>query len=182
MGERFRDGITGRDGRDGAWHTVVGFEDRMDLLWAATDLLVGRGEREHRGRDRHDGHAVDPRAVGRVGRRPPDHERSLAVRRGGRRAPARIRCRATGRGDRRPAGASRAPQGDERASVVVGRAEPQHRIASADRTGCPCWGAAPPGPPSPTNSLAPRGAGSARAMDPDDGAAPRRADLPFKAP
>jgi UDP-N-acetylglucosamine--N-acetylmuramyl-(pentapeptide) pyrophosphoryl-undecaprenol N-acetylglucosamine transferase len=43
VGERFRDGITGRDGRDGAWHTVVGFEDRMDLLWAATDLRVGRG-------------------------------------------------------------------------------------------------------------------------------------------
>lgn len=43
VGERFRDGIGGRDGSDGAWHKVVGFEDRMDLLWAATDLLVGRG-------------------------------------------------------------------------------------------------------------------------------------------
>ena len=43
VGERFQDGMTGRDGTDGAWHRVVGFEERMDLLWAATDLLVGRG-------------------------------------------------------------------------------------------------------------------------------------------
>jgi UDP-N-acetylglucosamine--N-acetylmuramyl-(pentapeptide) pyrophosphoryl-undecaprenol N-acetylglucosamine transferase len=43
VGERFREATTGRDGRGGAWHRVVGFEDRMDLLWAATDLLVGRG-------------------------------------------------------------------------------------------------------------------------------------------
>ena len=43
VGERFQDGMTGRDGRDGAWHRVVGFEHRTDLLWAATDLLVGRG-------------------------------------------------------------------------------------------------------------------------------------------
>jgi UDP-N-acetylglucosamine:LPS N-acetylglucosamine transferase len=43
VGERFRNGIAGRSGEQGAWHKVVGFEERMDLLWAATDLLVGRG-------------------------------------------------------------------------------------------------------------------------------------------
>ena len=43
VGERFREGIAGRDGTAGVWHRVVGFEDRMHLLWAATDLVVGRG-------------------------------------------------------------------------------------------------------------------------------------------
>ena len=43
VGDRFRDGITGRDGNEGAWHRVIGFEDRMDLVWTATDLAVGRG-------------------------------------------------------------------------------------------------------------------------------------------
>lgn len=43
VGERFRSSLTGREGTSGAWHKVVGFEERMDLVWAATDLLVGRG-------------------------------------------------------------------------------------------------------------------------------------------
>jgi UDP-N-acetylglucosamine:LPS N-acetylglucosamine transferase len=43
VGERFRSAIVGRDGSTGAWHRVVGFEPRMDLLWAASDLVVGRG-------------------------------------------------------------------------------------------------------------------------------------------
>jgi len=43
VGDRFVDGIDGRDGSDGAWHRVVGFEPRMDLLWTATDLVIGRG-------------------------------------------------------------------------------------------------------------------------------------------
>ena len=43
VGERFRNDIAGRVGDGGAWYKVVGFEERMDLLWAAADLLVGRG-------------------------------------------------------------------------------------------------------------------------------------------
>jgi UDP-N-acetylglucosamine--N-acetylmuramyl-(pentapeptide) pyrophosphoryl-undecaprenol N-acetylglucosamine transferase len=31
------------DGRDGVLHQVVGYEDRMPLVYAAADVLVGRG-------------------------------------------------------------------------------------------------------------------------------------------
>lgn len=42
-GERFASEIAGRHDPDGVWHRVVGFEPRIDLVWAATDLMVGRG-------------------------------------------------------------------------------------------------------------------------------------------
>ena len=32
-----------RDGTDGVLHQVVGYDDRIELLYAAADLLVGRG-------------------------------------------------------------------------------------------------------------------------------------------
>ncbi len=34
-----------RDGADGVLHHVIGFDDRMELAYAAADLLVGRGAR-----------------------------------------------------------------------------------------------------------------------------------------
>jgi len=43
VGERFRVELTGRDGSAGVLHRIVGFEDRMHLVWAAADLVVGRG-------------------------------------------------------------------------------------------------------------------------------------------
>lgn len=43
VGERFVTGLGGRDGRDGVLHRVVGYEERIDLLYAAADLFVGRG-------------------------------------------------------------------------------------------------------------------------------------------
>lgn len=44
VGERFL-GATGggRDGRDGVLHQVVGFDDRLELTYAAADVFVGRG-------------------------------------------------------------------------------------------------------------------------------------------
>jgi len=43
VGERFRDLVPERDGTGGVLCRVVGFEDRMAFLWAASDLVVGRG-------------------------------------------------------------------------------------------------------------------------------------------
>ncbi|MFM8563416.1 MAG: UDP-N-acetylglucosamine--N-acetylmuramyl-(pentapeptide) pyrophosphoryl-undecaprenol N-acetylglucosamine transferase [Acidimicrobiia bacterium] len=48
VGERFVDehraeGGDDRDGRDGAWYRVIGYEDRMADVYAACDVLVGRG-------------------------------------------------------------------------------------------------------------------------------------------
>jgi UDP-N-acetylglucosamine:LPS N-acetylglucosamine transferase len=46
VGERFLDAtapVTPSSGASGLVHQVVGYEDRIDLLYAAADLLVGRG-------------------------------------------------------------------------------------------------------------------------------------------
>jgi len=48
VGERFVDehraeGGDDRDGHDGAWYRVIGYEDRMADVYAACDVLVGRG-------------------------------------------------------------------------------------------------------------------------------------------
>ena len=44
VGERFvADLVAVGDGRGGLSHRVVGYEPRMDLVYAAADLLVGRG-------------------------------------------------------------------------------------------------------------------------------------------
>jgi UDP-N-acetylglucosamine:LPS N-acetylglucosamine transferase len=44
VGERFlADAPPARDGRDGLLHQIVGYEDRVERLYAAADLLVGRG-------------------------------------------------------------------------------------------------------------------------------------------
>ena len=43
-GERFAGAVgPGLDGSDGALHQVVAYEERMDLVYAAADVLVGRG-------------------------------------------------------------------------------------------------------------------------------------------
>jgi len=43
-GERFVARVgSGREGPDGVVHQVVGYEPRIDLLYAAVDLLIGRG-------------------------------------------------------------------------------------------------------------------------------------------
>jgi UDP-N-acetylglucosamine--N-acetylmuramyl-(pentapeptide) pyrophosphoryl-undecaprenol N-acetylglucosamine transferase len=43
-GERFVATVgPGRDGTSGILHQVVGYEPRMDLLYAAVDVLIGRG-------------------------------------------------------------------------------------------------------------------------------------------
>jgi UDP-N-acetylglucosamine--N-acetylmuramyl-(pentapeptide) pyrophosphoryl-undecaprenol N-acetylglucosamine transferase len=44
VGDRFLAGAApGRDGADGILYRVIGYEDRMPLLYAAADLLVTRG-------------------------------------------------------------------------------------------------------------------------------------------
>jgi UDP-N-acetylglucosamine--N-acetylmuramyl-(pentapeptide) pyrophosphoryl-undecaprenol N-acetylglucosamine transferase len=48
VGERFvdehrGDGGLDRDGSDGVWYRVIGYEDRMSDVYAACDLLIGRG-------------------------------------------------------------------------------------------------------------------------------------------
>jgi undecaprenyldiphospho-muramoylpentapeptide beta-N-acetylglucosaminyltransferase len=48
VGERFvdehrGDGGADRDGGDGVWYRVIGYEDRMSDVYAACDLLIGRG-------------------------------------------------------------------------------------------------------------------------------------------
>lgn len=48
VGERFvdehrGDGGVDRDGIDGVWYRVIGYEDRMSDVYAACDLLIGRG-------------------------------------------------------------------------------------------------------------------------------------------
>jgi UDP-N-acetylglucosamine--N-acetylmuramyl-(pentapeptide) pyrophosphoryl-undecaprenol N-acetylglucosamine transferase len=44
VGDRFLDRAPApRDGRDGLLHQVVGYEDHVERLYAAADLLVGRG-------------------------------------------------------------------------------------------------------------------------------------------
>jgi undecaprenyldiphospho-muramoylpentapeptide beta-N-acetylglucosaminyltransferase len=48
VGERFvdehrGDGGVDRDGSDGVWYRVIGYEDRMSDVYAACDLLIGRG-------------------------------------------------------------------------------------------------------------------------------------------
>lgn len=44
VGERFLDEAPApRDGVDGVLHQVVGYEDRIELLYGAADVLVGRG-------------------------------------------------------------------------------------------------------------------------------------------
>jgi UDP-N-acetylglucosamine--N-acetylmuramyl-(pentapeptide) pyrophosphoryl-undecaprenol N-acetylglucosamine transferase len=44
VGERFLDTVPGgRDGNDGIWYRPVGYEPRMPLVYAACDVLVGRG-------------------------------------------------------------------------------------------------------------------------------------------
>jgi UDP-N-acetylglucosamine:LPS N-acetylglucosamine transferase len=42
-GERFAPEVVAVDNPDGLLHRVVGFEPRMDLVYAAADVLVGRG-------------------------------------------------------------------------------------------------------------------------------------------
>ena len=81
------------DGSDGVLHQVVGYDDRIELVYAAADLLVGRGGASTVAEVAVTGHPGDPRAV--VGRRrgPPDAERAVAVR--------------PGRGDPAPRGRAR---------------------------------------------------------------------------
>lgn len=44
VGDRFlASAPAGRDGTDGVLHHVIGFDDRIELAYAAADLLVGRG-------------------------------------------------------------------------------------------------------------------------------------------
>jgi UDP-N-acetylglucosamine--N-acetylmuramyl-(pentapeptide) pyrophosphoryl-undecaprenol N-acetylglucosamine transferase len=44
VGDRFlASAPAGRDGADGVLHQVIGFDDRIELAYAAADLLVGRG-------------------------------------------------------------------------------------------------------------------------------------------
>lgn len=43
VGERFHDAVSRHDATAGVLHRIVAFEDRIDLLWAASDLVVGRG-------------------------------------------------------------------------------------------------------------------------------------------
>jgi UDP-N-acetylglucosamine--N-acetylmuramyl-(pentapeptide) pyrophosphoryl-undecaprenol N-acetylglucosamine transferase len=44
VGDRFlASAPEGRDGADGVLHQVIGFDERMELAYAAADLLVGRG-------------------------------------------------------------------------------------------------------------------------------------------
>jgi UDP-N-acetylglucosamine--N-acetylmuramyl-(pentapeptide) pyrophosphoryl-undecaprenol N-acetylglucosamine transferase len=48
VGERFVDehraaGGLDRDGSDGVWYRVVGYEERMSAVYSACDLMIGRG-------------------------------------------------------------------------------------------------------------------------------------------
>ena len=61
-----------RDGATACCTSVVGYEDRMALVYAAADLLVGRGGASTVPRWPSTGHARDPRAVAGRRRGPPD--------------------------------------------------------------------------------------------------------------
>ena len=44
VGDRFLDTVpAARDGASGVWYRPVGYEPRMPLVYAACDLLIGRG-------------------------------------------------------------------------------------------------------------------------------------------
>ena len=95
------------DDPGGLRHRVVGFEPRMDLRLRRRRRARRPRRRVDRRRGRRHRHAVDPRAVVRCGRGPPDRQRPLARRSGRGGAPSREHsCDRLGRRDR---GAARRP-------------------------------------------------------------------------